>query len=452
MDRDRQWDSCQQVVTLSPLGRLKARTNVAAAHVQWPQAGRAAGDSGGNAHERPFHLGSWPCGHRCRRLRHCAARQWVRQWDRHRVGDERHEHPQRQEGRPAAGRQRDLGTRSRDDGRLLHALGAAGHLRDHGHERDLRHVDDAQRQGPVRPVPRAVGDPERHVRRVDDQAAARREVPERRTARRGGGEAQPRQLPWREPEDQLTAEHLRLREHRRRHGRGPADRRGEDEDALARVPVVPVQRRSHRHRRAGAAEQPRHVRDEPDRHRSVQAPGVAPERPPHRRSEPGLLAQGTALSRQDHLPTGHRRPDARQRPPGRPARRHAHVGRRRDAAPPRSRQAGRRHRDGVVEGLGSDVPDVEREQAALQRPAGAPDRRLQPQHRPDQPDPQPRPVPARERAVPARLHRVPEGPGLPEAGPEEGARSRRSTRPSTARRCRSTISPSPIPRPSPSAS
>ena len=131
-------------------------------------------------------------------------------------------------------------------------------LRDHGHQRDLRHADHAQRQGPVRPVPGQVGHAECDVRRVDDRAATRCEVPRRRGGRRRGREAEPRQpTVASNPKVQARINTFTYANIADVTVVDPLDGVGQDEDAVAGVPRVPVPRRPHRHRRARAARRPR---------------------------------------------------------------------------------------------------------------------------------------------------------------------------------------------------
>ena len=108
--------------------------------------------------------------------------------------------------------------------------------------------------------------------------------------------------------------------HRHRSARG---HRGPD-PALARVPVVPVPRRPVPDRGAGAARLPR-LREQPHRHRAVQARPLDGQPGAGRQQEPRLLAEGrqgqaAPLPRQDHVQARRRGRAAHQLAAGRPAR------------------------------------------------------------------------------------------------------------------------------------
>ena len=120
-------------------------------------------------------------------------------------------------------------------------------------------------------------------------------------------------------------EQLHVQERGQRRRDRPAHRGRQDQDPVGGVPRLPVRERADRNRRPGAARRQQHLRDEPDRDRTVQAGarGVPAERVDHGREEPELLASGSPLPRLDQVRARPGGGAAAQRPPGRRLRHHS---------------------------------------------------------------------------------------------------------------------------------
>ena len=162
-------------------------------------------------------------------------RQQRRQQERRRRGRQQQRWPaDEQPGHAAEGRHHHLRPGGQDH-RVLPAAWPVGHLGDHGRERGLRHADPADRPAQrVRAVPGEVGHGQPRLQAVDDRAAQRHQVPRRRAAQRGRGQAEHRRLAQGHPARLRVQEHRLRHDARRRHGRGDHDR------PLGRVPGVPV--------------------------------------------------------------------------------------------------------------------------------------------------------------------------------------------------------------------
>ena len=208
---------------------------------------------------------------------------------------------------PDPRRHRDLRTRGRERRRLVPARIPAGDLGHPGGQSHLRHPDRARRARRVPAVPGRVGHPQRRLHPVDHRPARRGDVPRRITSRRDGGQEQHRRLARRVPRTQPPAVHVRVRTDQRRRRCRRRHGEGHDEDVVAVVPGLPVQRRPLRDHRPGPARRPRELRPQADRNRSVPAGRVEAQRPPHRQAQRQLLATRPATS----CPTWTRSPSVR---------------------------------------------------------------------------------------------------------------------------------------------
>ena len=113
-------------------------------------------------------------------------------------------------------------------------------------------------------------------------------VPQRLAPERRRGEAQPRPVP---PGHAVPVRARRRQRHLRRR---PHDRQGHDVQAVGGVPAALWSTARHGHGRTRAAQRPGQLPPEPDRHGTVQVPGLDAQRPAHGRQEPRTTGRRTS--------------------------------------------------------------------------------------------------------------------------------------------------------------
>ena len=252
-------------------------------------------------------------------------------------------------GKPDSGRRAHVRAPGREQRRLVPPRGAARGLRYPGRPLDLRLPHGPERQERIRSRPRRQDHARTPTSRRGRSTSVRASssTTARRSTRRSSRTTSTRTAAS-SPARYAAAVHVRVPEHQGRHGHRPDDRQGRHDQAVGVVPGQPLQLRPPRHHGREAAERRQELLQGHDRYRPVHVQGrLGAERPPHRREEPELLAQGqvrpaAAVPRQDHVQAGHRDEHARERSAGEPAavRPRAHRRHRRDLAAP----AGRRQR------------------------------------------------------------------------------------------------------------